>query len=97
MANCDLCNKTLSADDQYRISSRRMQEAVQDGFNPYKSSSGIKMPRIGSMFGIADDNMYREWADRVLSDPTDWILCLECHTAFTILGPKARSKSIFDR
>jgi hypothetical protein len=88
MANCDLCNKTLSDDDQYRISAKRVNLAVQAGYNPYKNSSRIKNQSIGRMFSIRgdEDQRYRDSADNVLSDATEWIVCLECHARLLLRG-----------
>lgn len=86
MANCDLCNKDLpTVDDQCYISNSTMREAAQKGFNPFNDSL-FKIPNIGRMFGIADDSMYADWKAKVMSDPTDWILCTECWAAFAARG-----------
>jgi len=94
--HCDLCNSMMSANGVARISAEEMKEAVQDGFNPFKTS-GIHMADAGvaSSFGMTAEQMFEDWHQRVLTDPAEWRVCLSCHEAYkrsikNILAKKER-------
>ena len=77
---CDLCNKTISANEMVRIPLREMQQAVRDGFNPFKTP-GIDMSASGTLasaFGISVEEVFQDWRQRVMADTTDWGLCPAC-------------------
>lgn len=77
---CDLCNKTISANEMVRIPLREMQQAVRDGFNPFKTP-GIDMSPSGTLasaFGISVEEVFQDWRQRVMADTTDWGLCPAC-------------------
>lgn len=82
--NCDLCGKTISPNEMVRIPLREMQQAVRDGFNPFKTP-GIDMAASGALapaFGISVEEMFHDWRQRVMADTTDWGLCPACAGAF---------------
>lgn len=84
MAYCDLCNKTISSSEVVRIPLRQMQQAVRDGFNPFKTP-GIDMGASGglaSAFGISSEQMFQGWRQKLMTDTTDWGLCAACADAF---------------
>jgi hypothetical protein len=81
---CDLCNKTISANEVVRIPLREMQQAVRDGFNPFKTP-GINMSAstgVASAFGMGIEQIFQGWRERLMADTTDWGLCPACAEAF---------------
>lgn len=80
---CDLCNSMMSANGFARISAEEMQQAVRDGFNPFKTA-GIHMADAGvaSSFGMSRDQMFNDWRQRVIDDPAEWRVCPSCAEAF---------------
>lgn len=81
MSNCDLCNKQIATYEVVRIPLSEMQQAVLEGFNPFKTP-GIDIPKLGAAFGIGDEQMFQQWRKRLMADTTDWGLCPTCTEAF---------------
>jgi len=86
----------MSANGVARISAEEMKEAVQAGFNPFKTP-GIHMADAGvaSTFGTSTEQMFKDWHQRILTDPAEWRVCPSCHEAFkhsikNILAKKER-------
>jgi tetratricopeptide (TPR) repeat protein len=69
----------MSANGVARISAEEMKEAVKAGFNPFKTA-GIHMADAGvaSSFGMTKEQMFKDWHQRVLTDPAEWRVCLSC-------------------
>ena len=81
---CDLCTSTVAANEVVRIPLREMQQAIREGFNPFKTP-GIDMSTstgLASLFGISDEKIFQDWRQRVMADTTDWGLCPTCAKAF---------------
>jgi hypothetical protein len=83
---CDLCNKTIAANEMVRIPAREMQQAIREGFNPYKTP-GIDMSvseQIALRLGIgrSPEEVFQVWRQKVMADAGDWGLCPACADAF---------------
>ncbi len=91
---CDLCNSMMSANGVNRITAEEMKEAVRAGFNPFKTA-GIHMAGVSSSFGASAEELFKDWHNRVLTDPAEWRVCPRCHDAYrhavkNILAKKER-------
>jgi tetratricopeptide (TPR) repeat protein len=80
--NCDLCNKAISATEVIRVPLREMQQAVRDGFNPFKTPSIDTSSFPGAVFGMSAEQRFAGWRQMLMSDTTDWSLCRPCAEAF---------------
>jgi hypothetical protein len=81
---CDFCNRTISASEVVVISLHEMQQAVRNGFNPWKTP-GLDMSStsgLASAFGFSSETVFAHWRQRVMTDTTDWGLCPTCAEAF---------------
>ena len=82
MKSCDLCGKRVS--ETVHIPIKEFQQAVRDGFNPFKireiDTSGATGP--SAAFGISVEKVYEDWLEQVLADTTDWGLCSVCLPAY---------------
>jgi hypothetical protein len=90
--NCDLCNAPLSSSEIVFIPLREMQQAVQRGFNPFKTK-GIDLSAqtgLAGAFGLSTDLMFQNWRQRLMADTTDWGLCPACLKAYREATGKAR-------
>jgi hypothetical protein len=87
IVHCDLCNKVATAVEITRIPLNKLQQAVRDGFNPFKTP-GIDMSAtaaygsIISLLSGVGDASFQAWRQAVLTDTTDWGLCSACAESF---------------
>jgi hypothetical protein len=85
---CDLCGKTIEGIALHNCHLDEMQQAVRDGFNPWKTP-GIDMSSssaLGTMFGMSDDEIFATWRQKLMADTSNprmlWHLCIECGKVF---------------
>ncbi len=92
---CDLCNKTISANELVVIPLQKMQQAVRNGFNPWKTP-GLDMSSssgLSSMFGLTPETVFVHWRQRLMTDTTDWGLCPSCAETFRRATGSAMNRS----
>lgn len=80
---CDICSRTFSRDRITFHSAETVQQAIREGFNPWKNSA-IDMSAVSALtgfFGLGTEELYGDWRRRAMSDVTDWGLCPSCSQA----------------
>jgi hypothetical protein len=66
-----------------------MRSAVASGFDPYGLNLAEKNPIGGGLqaylqsFKFSDEDLSREWKQKLAVDTTDWHLCPKCHQVVT--------------
>ena len=87
---CDLCGKTISWTALVHIPVGDIQQAVRDGFNPFKTP-GISMPAPESLSSEdtpSVEQRFELWRERVIGDATvdHWYVCPDCARALLQRG-----------
>ena len=101
---CDFCGNPISPSMMVLVSARKLQKAVEDGFNPYKTPDidmGITKHFV-DISGVGKDVAFAEFKRRVINDNTDWALCPDCGLGFNMwyleaLGGEHNHKKSFKR
>ena len=91
---CALCKRAVSVEELIYISLWEMQQAAQEGFNPFETPGidNSSSMEIASLSGISAEQILQSWRQRVMTDTTDWGLCPACAEAFYRIGKRRGPK-----
>lgn len=62
-----------------------IQQAIRNGFNPWKCLDMTLVRNIGKATGLSDDDQYQYWCQQVMVDNTRWGLCPSCTDVVQLL------------
>jgi len=80
---CDLCNAQVTAAGGTPVPALVMRGAVLRGFNPFTTPGFDSNAAALRALGVSVEPAASEWRERALKDASDWLLCQNCHHAFT--------------
>jgi len=86
---CDLCYKNISSSEMSVIPITKMQKAVKSGWRP---SNEDAIGHQAKSLGLSDQELEDAFFKQVMSDSSDWGLCLSCKKDFENAG-KQKSKA----
>jgi acyl carrier protein len=81
MTFCDSCGELTNCT---LISREEFQNAVRDGFNPFKTGQGDITGQAGihAAWGVNVESTISQWKNSVMADKTAWGLCSDCLKVF---------------
>ena len=75
MRHCDLCGDIKNESDLTTFSPANIQNAIENGFNPYEAISKLKNSPA-TLFqkesGASELDIFYNWKTQAMADTTDW-------------------------